>query len=150
MKYDPKDLQATYEENSDVLAPEEFLKDRTKLYLQNLLETDNGKKLYRQTGPYWENFYPVLQKYAPELLAEYERQAGPFDYFNEEVKVEYDYKYDLLNFMAALAYQGMRYDTMQGPDEVHLIELGDEDDYAYMPNRNIDQDQHFGKGDFFD
>jgi hypothetical protein len=149
MKYNPKDLQETYEANSDGLTPEEFLKDRTKLFLQNLLETDNGRKLYRQTGPYWENLYPVFKKYAPELLAEYERQAGPFDYFNEAVKVEYDYKNDLLNFMAALAYQGMRYDTMQNPEDVHILEI-DGDDYAYIPNQNIDQDQHFGRGDFFD
>lgn len=145
MKFSAEDLQETYEENSDGLTPEEFLKDRTKLYLQNLLETDNGKKLYRQTGPYWENLYPVLQKYTPELLAEYERQTGPFDYFNEEVKAEYDHKDDLLNFMAALAYQGMRYDTMQRPEDVHLIELGEIDDYAYIPNQNIDQAQYLGR-----
>lgn len=145
MKYDPEDLQETFEENNNGLTPEEFLKDRVKLYLQNLLETDNGRKLYRQTGPYWENLYPVFKKYAPELLAEYERQAGPFNYFNEAVKAEYDYKDDLLNFMAASAYQEMRYDTMQRPDEVHFIELGDEDNYVYMPNQNIDQDQYLGR-----
>jgi hypothetical protein len=150
MKYNPQDLKATYEENSDGLTPEEFLKDRTMLFLQNLLETDNGKKLYRQTGPYWETLYPVFKKYAPqELLAEYERRAGPFDYFNEAVKAEYDYKDDLLNFMAALKYQETRFDTMQSPEDVHLIEL-DGEEYAYIPNQNIDQDQYFGRGDFFD
>lgn len=39
----------------------------------------------------------------------------------------------------------MRYDTMQRPEEVHFIELGSEDDFAYMPNQNIDQDQYFGR-----
>ena len=145
MKFSEEDLQQTYEENSDGLTPEEFLEDRTKLFLQNLLETDNGKKLYRQTGPYWETLHTVFKKYAPELLAEYERQAGPFDYFNEAVKAEYEYKDDLLDFMAALAYQGMRYDTMQRPEDVHLIELAGDDDYAYIPNQNIDQDQYLGR-----
>lgn len=150
MKYNPQDLKATYEENADGLTPEEFLKDRTKLYLLNLLETDENGTFYKQTGPYWETFYEVLKKYAPFQLDAYERRAGKFTYFDERVRAEYDYKDDLLNFMAALAYQGMRYDTMQNPDEVHLIELGEEDDYAYMPNQSIDQDQYFGRGDFFD
>ncbi|MDQ7818658.1 MAG: hypothetical protein RDU14_16655 [Melioribacteraceae bacterium] len=145
MKFSAEDLQQTFEENSDGLTPEEFLKDRVKLSLQTLVETDNGRKLYRQAGPYWENVYPVFKKYAPELLAEYERQAGPFDYFNEAVKAEYDYKDDLLNFMAATAYQEMRYDTMQRPEDVHIIELDGNDDFAYIPNQNIDQAQYLGR-----
>lgn len=144
MKYDVKDLEQTFEENSDGLKPEKFLRQRIKLYLQNLLQTDNGRKLYRQTGPYWENLYPVFKKYSPELLAEYERLAGPFDYFNEQVKAEYDYKDDLLNFLAALAYQEMRYDTMQDASAIHFIEVGG-NEIAYMPNQNIDQNQYLGR-----
>jgi len=145
MKFSEEQLRETFEENNDGLKPEQFLKDRTKLWLQNLLETDNGKKIYRQTGPYWENLYPIFEKYTPELLAEYERQAGPFDYFNEAVKAEYDYKEDLLNFLAALAYMEMRYDNLQRPDDVHFIELGENDNYVYMPNQNIDQNQYLGR-----
>ena len=63
MKYNPKDLQKTYEENSDGLTPEEFLKDRTKMYLLNLLEIDENGIFYKQTGPYWETLYGVLKKY---------------------------------------------------------------------------------------
>ena len=144
MKYDPEDLRETYEENSDGLSPDEFLADRTKLYLQNLLQTDNGQKLFRQTGPYWETLYFILQKYAPAELVVYERFAGPFNSFDETVKAEYDHKDDLLNFMAALAYQEMRFDTLQNPDEVHILEV-DNDDYAYIPNQNIDQERYFGR-----
>lgn len=144
MKFSEEDLRNTFEENSDGLSEEEFLKDRTKLYLQNLLQTDNGMKLFRQAGPYWETFCPILKKYAPAELAVYERFAGPFDYFNEKVKAEYDHKNDLLNFLAALAYQEMRYNTMQNPNEVHLIEV-DGEEIPYMPNQNIDVDQYFGR-----
>lgn len=51
MKFSAEQLQETFEENNDGLKPEAFLKDRVKLFLQNLLEMDNGRKLYRQTGP---------------------------------------------------------------------------------------------------
>jgi hypothetical protein len=144
LKYDTEDLKETYEENSDGLTPEEFLRDRTKMYLLNLMEVDQGRKFYKQTGPYWETLYPVLKKYAPLQLAVYERQAGPFDYWNEAVKTEYDYKDDLLNFMAALAYQEVRFDAMYTPEDVHILEI-DGDDYAYIPNQNIDQAQFFGR-----
>jgi hypothetical protein len=145
MKYDVEYLQKNFEENNDGLTPIAFLKDRTKLYLLNLLEVDQGRNFYKQTGPYWENLYLVLKKYAPEQLAEYERQAGPFDYFNEEVRTEYDFKDDLLNFMAALAYQQERFDSRQIPDEVHYIELGDNEEFVYVPNQSIDQDQYSGR-----
>ena len=145
MKYSEEYLQKNFEENNEGLAADAFMKDRTKLYLLNLLEVNQGRNYYKQTGPYWENLYLVLKKYAPQQLAEYERQAGPFDYFNEEVRAEYDYKDDLLNFMAALAYQQERFDSLQQPDEVHYIELGGNEEFIYTPNQNIDQDQYLGR-----
>lgn len=146
MIFEKEYLLKNYRENSDGLNPEDFLEERVPMLLDTWIEVERGKKVFRQVGPYWEVLYTILKQYAPDEFKEYERLAGPFDFFNEEVKKQYDYQDNLLNFMAALAYQEKRYQSFSDAADLHIIELNGKD-YTYLPNQNIDQNQYFGRED---
>lgn len=146
MIFDEEFLMDNYRQNSDGLSPEEFLEDRVPMLLGVWIDTDNGKKIFRQVGPYWETLHEILRKFAPDEFEEYERIAGPFTYFNEEVKKQYDYRNNLLNFMAALAYQEKRYQSLSDAGDVHIL-IVDGEDVPYMPNQNIDPNYYHGRED---
>ena len=99
---------------------------------------------FKQTGPYWEALIRILEKYAPMEYSKYESFAGPFEHENRDVLLTYDLGSDEKNFDAALEYMSARQNSITPPDDVHIIEI-DGDDYAYVPNMRIDQDEYFGR-----
>lgn len=114
--------------------------------LQNWNETENGEGLFKFTGGYWEVLHPILKKYAPKQLAEYEKAAGEtFDYFNEEVKKSLatgDEETDIKN---AIDYLNGRLEQYATANDVHIIDLGDDNIIPYMPNQDIDPSDYFGR-----
>jgi len=143
MLFDEKELRSSFEENSEGLAPEEFLKEKCKALLNLWLNT--GNDAFKQVGPYWEVLNPLLAKYAPDEYERYSNLVGGLDYVDKDVLSAYNYNDEILNFMAALAYMGMRQASMQSQNDVHLIELrGNE--IPYIPNQRIDPDYYNGRG----
>ncbi len=142
--YPKKLLQNNFENAAEGKSPEEFLREKTEMLLKLWIENDTGSGLYKNTGPFWETLYEILRKYQPELLSDYSRIVGDFSYFNDEIKSEYDYGRDELNFMAALQYMNDWMNSYHSSNEVHLVELNGEE-IPYMPNQNIDTDQYFGR-----
>jgi hypothetical protein len=99
---------------------------------------------FKYTGPYWEALKLILKKYAPEEFEKYENFAGPFEYENGDVLKAYDLGEDESNFTAALEYMTIRQANSTSPDDVHIAEI-DGEDYAYIPNTRIDQNEYFGR-----
>lgn len=144
MLYDPNYLIEQYKDNSDGLSEEEFIKDRANQLLDIWIEQESGQELYKNIGPYFEVFYPILKKYVPEKLTEYEKKVKQIDFFNEEVKKEYDYNSDIINFIASLSYLEEANLSNHFTQDVHYILLNN-NTVPYMPNSNIDINQYLGR-----
>ncbi len=144
MLFDKEYLRKQFEENSEGLSEGKFIEKKASQLLNIWIEHDKGEEFYKNTGPYFEVFYEILKKYVPEKLLEYEKLIKPIDFFSEEVKREYNYNSDILNFMASLSYLSEREMNISSPQDVHYIELGGIE-VPYMPNSNIDKNQFLGR-----
>lgn len=142
MLYDQKFLEDKFKEISEGKSPEGFLKEKCPELVNSFLQA--GKDFYRQTGPYWEVLRPILQKYSPEEYKRMENLAGDLDVVDSIVMGNYNYGSDELNFIAALQYMEMRFETMAEPNQPHLIELNGEEK-AYIPNYSLDNEFYNGR-----
>ncbi len=117
-----------------------------KELLRNWIAQEDGSGLYKYSGRYWEILYPLLQKHAPEELKQYEKTVGEeFNYFNEDVQRRIDKRNDEKNLKITLEYINSRIDNYSKPSDVDYIELPNEELLPYVPNQNIDVNQHFGR-----
>ncbi len=124
------------------LTENEYLTKMTKLILDNWIGNETGRGLFRYAGGYWELLYPILKKYQPGLLREYEGLVGEFNYFNERVREKLDRGSEIENFVEALNYANSRIDDYASELEYHLILLdeGEDEIIKYIPNQALDQD----------
>ncbi|GEM_PF-2436459 len=143
MYYDNKDLQKRFEQIANGRTPEQFIREATKNLLTTWLHNENGKGEYKITGGYWEVLYPILNKYQPNLLEEYESIVGGFSYFDSEVKELFDQGSDLLNLVGTLLYMDERRNNL--PEDIHYIDLGNDEIKPYIPNQNIDLNNYWGR-----
>lgn len=124
------------------------LEERCNILLHVWMLKEKGRGEYKFCGGYWEVLYPLLQKYAPEKLKEYERMLpDTFDYFDPRVKAALDAGDEESNFRNAVNYMNDRISSLYTTSSVHQIELGDDEILAYVPNQNIDQNQYWGRED---
>lgn len=122
-----------------------MVKEKVKQLLKTWIETEDGTGNYKLTGPYWEVLYPILKKHEPQLLQQYENKLQEvFENFNEEVKVKVFSGDEELDYMNAINYMNMRERQYANNGDVHYVDF-DGDDYAYIPNQSIDQNEHFGR-----
>lgn len=115
--------------------------DRVKQFLNLMNSQENGERLYKYLGGYWEVIYPMFLKYAPEELKTYENTAvEEFVNFNPRVKELLDAGNEEENWANAINYYNGRLKYYNASDQ-HIIEIDydlmkdDEDDYiGYIPN----------------
>lgn len=138
MLYEKSFLMKNFKENAEGLTEGQFIRKKAHELVKILSEHDGGRKLFQLFGPYWEHLYPILEKYVPDMLKNYSKIAGPFNAFNDAVKETFDYGSEILNFMAALQYYDQRITGLHTPEEVHILEIND-DDYPYLPNQYVDK-----------
>lgn len=142
MNYELKFLEDKFQEISEGKSPEEFLKEKCPQLIHTFLQA--GRNAYRQVGPYWEALKIILEKYAPEEYKKLNNLAGGLDTVNNDVLKAYACGSDELDFVAALQYMQMRYETMAEPNSPHFIEINGEET-AYIPNYMLDQNLYHGR-----
>lgn len=120
------------------------IQEKIKNLLKLWIATDNGQNLYKYTGGFWEVLYPLMQKYAPEELQEYESIVGPFEYFDPSVKKAVQSGIEDTDFRNAITYMNSRL-TCTTSQDVHLIDLGEDSIVPYLPNQNIDKQHYWGR-----
>lgn len=121
------------------------LKEKVKQLLNTWIQTEDGTGTFKLTGPYWEVLYPVLKKYEPELLQQYENKLYEvFEYFNEEVRTKVSTGDEEQDYINAINYMNAREQQYANNGDVHYVDFNG-DDYAYIPNESIDQNEHFGR-----
>jgi hypothetical protein len=143
MNYNNEDLQELFKKGAQGRTPEQFIKDTTHSILTYWLNTEKGRGEYKRVGGYWEVLYPILKKYQPDLLSRYENIIGDFNYFNEDVRKLFDQGNELYNLIASLQYMEER--KYNQPDDVHYIEIEEDEYLPYIPNQNIDSQQYWGR-----
>jgi hypothetical protein len=121
----------------------EKIEKLTRTLLEIWLSTESGEGLFRFTGGYWEVLYPILQKYQPRLLKQYESLLGEeFSFFNEEVREKLTTNDELQDLENAINYYNERIGVATA-DTTHTIELDGDKTIEYMPNQNLDYSQEF-------
>ncbi|GAB1348355.1 hypothetical protein MASR1M107_05670 [Ignavibacteriales bacterium] len=120
-------------------------KIRTLLKILSKVEKGNG--WYKMLGGYWELIYPMFVKYCPEELADYERKLvlKP-ENFNKRVANILDSGSEETNYANAVNYMNSRIADMYSPQDIHLIDMGNDEILAYLPNQEIDQSEYWGRG----
>lgn len=104
-----------------------------------LLDQERGTGLFRYFGGYWEVIYPILKKYDPQDLNEYEGLlCDQFTYFNPEVKELLDAGDEESNWALGINYFNARRQYYSASD-IHYIEPKDDekDPIPYMPNQYV-------------
>jgi len=122
------------------------VKQLAESLLKNWIAQDKGEGLYKYAGGYWELLYPIFKKYTPDLLKRYENMLmEDFSYFNDDVRNLLDTGDEETNILEAIQYINDRIDSMASPQDVHYIELEDDEIIPYIPNQNIDIDNFWGR-----
>ncbi|MCK9209256.1 MAG: hypothetical protein M0P61_00330 [Ignavibacteriaceae bacterium] len=121
------------------------LREKVKLLLNTWIQTEDGTGTFKLTGPYWEVLYPILKKHEPDLLKQYENKLQEvFENFNEEIREKVSSGDEEQDYVNAINYMNAREKQYANNGDVHYVD-NDGDDYAYIPNVSIDQNEHFGR-----
>jgi len=125
----------------------ETIANKLKTLLSVLTKAEKGNGWYRMLGGYWEIIYPMFVKYCPEELAQYESKlALKPQNFNSRVANKLDAGNEEANFARAVNYMNSRIAEMYSPQDIHLIDMGNDEILAYLPNQEIDQSEYWGRG----
>ncbi|MBD3411282.1 MAG: hypothetical protein GF419_13890, partial [Ignavibacteriales bacterium] len=136
MRYETDELRKYYNRTKRGKAPVAYLTDLVKKTLDEWIKKDKGEGRFRQTGPYWEALYPILEKRAKAKLNAYAEIAGPFNTFNPRVRKEYEYDEELLNVVAAILKMKQREAAKTPTEQPHEIEIRG-GAILYTPNEKI-------------
>jgi hypothetical protein len=116
------------------------IKEKCKSLIRVWIQQENGDGVYKLTGGYWEVLLPILEKYAPNELAEYGQLLGEnFDIRNQQVKTLLDMGLEETNYKNALEFMNERIDMFATPQDPHYIDLGDDNIIAYIPNQAVQE-----------
>ncbi|MCA0388486.1 MAG: hypothetical protein LCH52_08325 [Bacteroidetes bacterium] len=125
----------------------EAIANKTKTLLKVLSRVEKGNGWYKMLGGYWELIYPMFVKYCPDDLANYERQLTlKPEHFNNRVAEQLDAGNEEENYRNAVNYMNSRISEMYSPQDIHLIDMGNDEILAYLPNQEIDQSEYWGRG----
>lgn len=125
----------------------EAIANKTKSLIKVLTLVEKGNGWYKMLGGYWELMYPMFVKYCPEELAQYENKlALKPDSFNVRVAKHLDTGSEEENYRRAVNYMNSRISEMYSPQDIHLIDMGNDEILAYLPNQEIDQSEYWGRG----
>lgn len=114
------------------------LSEKANLLLDVWIKSEDGSGQFKYTGYYWEVLHPILLKYCPEKLQQYEGILGyKFDYFDADVKEIVDSGSDEENYKNALDYMNWRIGSFAGVNDLHTLDMGDDEIIYYMPNQCI-------------
>ncbi|MCX6170647.1 MAG: hypothetical protein NTX65_15000 [Ignavibacteriales bacterium] len=145
MVYMKQALIEYYADTANGRQKEEYVCEGVNALLDNWVVEDQGIGLYKLTGRFWEVLYPILKKYAPIKLVEYEKLVGEFEVFNERVKKLVDYDDELCNWIASILNYNSRF-SFASPNDVDLVnDPVTDDDIAYLPNQEIDTNAYLGR-----
>jgi hypothetical protein len=147
MYYQTDELERYFQEHADGRTPEQYVSEAVNSLLDTWLTNERGQGEYKQTGGFWEALHPILFKIAPQKAGKYENVVGGFTEFDDKVKDLFDEGSDIYNVLGALLYIKERENSFATPQDIHQIDLGNDEIMPYIPNQSINSKDFWGRED---